>query len=102
MINYFVMDESPYQPGCFTIKANPERLKIDALYSSLNVLQARFFGTDYANYLRMCRDLYCARLIGKNHLYPVAYFPNKDKAQELCNELNRRATLVMKGRIDND
>lgn len=59
---------------------------------SYHILQARIFGIDYANYLRMLRDKYNAVIIGKEHRCPVAYFKNKEDINKIVNELNIRFT----------
>ena len=52
----------------------------------------------YADYLRMCRDLYSAEIIGKDKMYPVAYFSSSKAGQELIDELNRRVKILLKER----
>ena len=50
-------------------------------------MPARFLGLTYANYLRYCRDVFQAKLTGKNNLYPIPYFQNKEKLEELISIL---------------
>ena len=49
----------------------------------------------YANYLRMCRDCFGAEIIGRNSIYPVAYFKRSKEMDALIELLNARANLVL-------
>ena len=94
---YFYLEESPYQPGYYTIRFNEEKINIGPTSSSRNVLMARILNLSWANFLRYCRDNYNARLIGKNSIYVVPYFPlNQNGGKELCKELNKRMTQIFK------
>ena len=53
-------------------------------------------GLSYANYLRMCRDLFDADIIGKDSKYPVAYFTNREKLRELIKILNKKMEVIDK------
>lgn len=88
---YFELEESPYNNNKYVLKPKYELLGISYIgKGSYNVLPARICNLSFPEYLRMCRDKFGAEIIGKNQLYPTAYF-NKDKlslAQELVNHLN--------------
>lgn len=71
---------------------------ISKITGSWAVFEARIMGLSYANYLRMCRDIYGAEITGKGHLYPVAYFDGEtSKLKELINLLNKNVEKVIKG-----
>lgn len=95
-MNYFYVKESPYQVGKYVIAHNHESLCLTSTIGSFNIIGARLFNLGFADYLRMCRDIYGAMLVGKNHKYPVAYFSSKEEAERLVKELNERAALVFK------
>jgi hypothetical protein len=43
----------------------------------------------------MCRDCFDAEIIGKDSMYPVAYFKFSEKLIDLIESLNARANLVL-------
>ena len=97
MKNYFIFEESPYNPGLYLIKPNFALLPLHGFNNgcgSYNILPARICNLKYAEYLRMCRDNYSAKIIGKNYIYPIPYFskPNYD----LLKILNFRAERLLK------
>ena len=102
---YFTLTESPYQPGYNTINIDEEKVHIGSTSGSRNVFMARLMNLSWANFLRLCRDNYGAKLIGKNSIYVVPYF-SKDSSggKELCKELNQRMDFVFKNirKDDND
>ena len=59
------------------------------------VICARLFGLSYANYLRMCRDCFGAEIMGKNSMYPVAYFKRSKELDAVIDNLNARANMVL-------
>ena len=94
---YFVLEESPYQPGYNIIKIDEEKVHIGYTSGSRNVFMARLINLSWANFLRLCRDKYGAKLVGKNSFYVIAYFPkNLCGGKELCKELNKRMDLILK------
>lgn len=95
---YFLFDESPMQVGKYLIRPNYPLLPLKGTKGSYGILEARIMNLPYADYLRMCRDLYGAEVIGKNHMYPVAFFQDKKKAQSLIDELNKRAKILLNKR----
>lgn len=85
----FQLVESPYNQGKYIIKANPEALGIECIgKGSYNVLPARVCNLSFPQYLKMCRDVYGAEIIGKEQLYPTAYFNNDSKSKKLVDLLN--------------
>ena len=85
----FIVDERP--KGGYVIKVNKSFYTV----GSYNVLCARTLNISYPDYLRLCRDEYGARIIGKNTMYPFAIFPTEGGAQKLSKLLNE----VIRGRI---
>lgn len=94
---YFIAEESPYT-NKYIIRPNFPVLPLTSTKGSFNILAARVMNLSYASYLRMCRDLYGAEIIGKNHRYCVAYFNDYKDTQPLLNELNKRVQILMKER----
>ena len=92
---YFTLEESPYEIGKYLITPNYEALYLTSTAGSYNLIAARLMNTTYANYLRMCRDEFGAKICGKNCLYPVAYFDNTDKVKKLIKFLNKRAAIAI-------
>ena len=85
----FQLVESPYNQGKYVIKINPEALGIERIgKGSYNVLPARICNLSFPQYLKMCRDVYGAEIIGKEQLYPTAYFNNDSKSKKLVDLLN--------------
>lgn len=94
-IEYFFVEESMSMPGYYFIKANHELLHLERTLGSYNLLQARLFEISYADYLRLCRDSFGAKIIGKNTYYPVAYFKDKLMVNGVKDLLNARAAFVI-------
>ena len=97
---YFLMTESPISHK-YMITPNFPLLPLESTTGSYNILAARIMSLSYADFLRMCRDLYGAEIIGKGRGYPVAYFNNSKSAQSLIDELNRRTKILLKEREKN-
>ena len=91
----FKVEESPYNPGKFYIAPIHENFHLTSAQGSFNIICARLMNLSYAQYLRFCRDICGAEIVGKNQLYPVAYFPRGNRVQALCRLLNSRANLVL-------
>lgn len=94
-IKIFYKEESPYYPGKYHIATSLDDFHCVYTEGSYNIIQARLFGTTYAQYLRMCRDIYGAEIIGKGDLYPVAYFKLSQGLNDLIDQLNARANFVL-------
>lgn len=96
---YFIADETPYHPGKSMVWPVHSNLPLYGTKGSYGLLAARLLNLSYANYLRMCRDLYGAEIIGKNTMYPIALFDNgSEKLKELVNLLNKRTECVLKNK----
>ena len=91
----FTKQESASYPGKFLITPLCDNFHLDNTEGSFNVIMARLMGLRYAQYLRMCRDCFDAEIIGKNTLYPLAYFSDGEKLDMLLKNLNARANMVL-------
>jgi hypothetical protein len=94
MEKYFYCAESPYNIGKFIIYPTHEKFHIGMIMGSYSVFQARILNMTWANYLRYCRDVHKATIIGKGHLYPVPYFDKEPK--ELLKILNMKTNEMFK------
>lgn len=92
---YFFIEESPYNPGKWLIKAKYEDFYCKHTYGSYNILEARLMNLTYAQYLRFCRDILGATIIGKGNKYPVAYFQRNGNLSAFVRLLNTRANLIV-------
>ena len=94
-VKIFYREESATHPGKYMIRADLDKFYLESTEGSFNVIGARLMGLTYAQYLRMCRDVYGAEIIGKGSLYPVAYFKFSKGLNDLIEELNARANFVL-------
>lgn len=94
-VKCFIRDESASHPGKWIVRPVFENFHLDSTSGSFNVICARLFNLDYPQYLRMCRDCFGAEIIGKNSIYPVAYFKRSKELDALIDILNARANLVL-------
>ena len=94
-VKVFYRDESASYPGKYMIRADLEKFYLNYTEGSYNVIQARLMGLTYAQYLRMCRDCFGAEIIGKGSTYPVPYFKLSKELNDLIEQLNARANLVL-------
>ena len=92
---YFVLEESPYHPGKYRLDINFDQLPEMKTTGSYFVLFARLMNLSYAQFLRFCRDEFDAEIIGKDSLYPSAYFKKTPKTSALVRLLNSRMNYVM-------
>lgn len=94
-VKVFFRDESATQPGKYMIRADLEKFHLNYTEGSYNIIGARLMGITYAQYLRMCRDIYGAEIVGKGSLYPYPVFKLSKGLNDLIEQLNARATLVL-------
>ena len=88
---FFVYDDDKL----FTVRVmNLDELPFMRPKGSYNVLKARLFGLEYAEFLRMARDNYSATLIGQTG-YIIEKFQDRNNASKLCIELNKRINQVL-------
>ena len=91
---YFSLESNPYQTGYYTIRPNHEELKLENTKGSYNIFCARLLGLSYAEYLRFCRDVVGANLVGKGSIYVVPYFKKNAITNQFLRLLNARAELL--------
>lgn len=91
----FTYEESPYYPGKCLIKADFDKFYLTYTEGSYNIICARLMNMSYANYLRFCRDVLGATIIGKGTKYPVALFKKGENLFTFLKLLNARANLVI-------
>ena len=94
-VKCFIRDESASHPGKWIVRPVSDNFHLNSTSGSFNVICARLFNLDYPQYLRMCRDCFGAEIIGKNSMYPVAYFKRSNELDALIDNLNARANLVL-------
>ena len=94
-VKAFFADESASNPGWYLIRVDVTQIPFENTRGSLNVLPARLMNLSYAQYLRFCRDILGAKVIGKNKFYPVAYFKNDRILDQFVKLLNARAQFVL-------
>lgn len=94
-VKCFIRDESASHPGKWIVRPVLDNFHLDSTSGSFNVICARLFNLDYPQYLRMCRDCFGAEIIGKESMYPVAYFKRSKELDALIDNLNARANLVL-------
>lgn len=94
-VKCFIKDESSVHLGKWIIRPVYDNFFLESTEGSYNVICARLFGLSYPEYLRMCRDCFGAEIIGKNSLYPVAYFKRSNELDALIDNLNTRANFVL-------
>lgn len=96
MGKYVYYEESPYNKGKYIISLHHEQFPFaDGTSGSYNVFLARLAGLSYADFLRMCRDEFGAEIIGKDKLYPVAYFNFGEGLSTLTKWLDTRAKYIL-------
>ena len=91
----FYRDESASYPGKYMIRADLEKFHLNYTEGSYNIIGARLMGLTYADYLRMCRDIYGAEIVGKGEKYPFPIFKLSKELEDLIEQLNARANLVL-------
>ena len=92
---FFYYEESPYNPGKYIIKIRHENLPLSKTKGSYNLIFARLMNLSYAQYLRFCRDQLGAEIVGKGHLYPIAYFKKDKLLFQFVKLLNARASMIL-------
>lgn len=92
--DYFVFEET-LERDKFLIKPRFDLLPLKHTTGSFTVLPARLLGLNFADYLRMCRDIMGAEVIGKGTKYPVVYFPKNKTTRQFIKLLNGRAAVAL-------
>lgn len=94
-VKCFMRDECASQPGKYIVRPIHENFFLESTEGSYNIIGARLMGLTYAQYLRMCRDIYGAEIIGKGSNYPYPIFKLSKGLEDLIEQLNARANLVL-------
>lgn len=94
-IKCFEFVESVSTPNKFLILPIHENLNLHHTNGSYHVLCARVMNMSYATYLRLCRDVVGARIVGKNQKYPIPIFEKTKEAYQFLELLNARCNLIL-------
>lgn len=94
-IKVFYRDESATHPGKYMVRADLDKFYLNYTEGSYNIIGARLMGLTYAQYLRMCRDIYGAEIVGKGEKYPYPIFKLSKGLEDLIEQLNARANFVL-------
>lgn len=91
----FSLEESPLRLGKYILSPNLEALCLERTNGSFAVISARLMGLSFAQYLRFCRDICHAEIVGKGRMYPAVYFDKNEETISFVKLLNGRATVVL-------
>jgi hypothetical protein len=96
---FFFLDDSPLYKNKYVIRFNVD-LKYfpNGTTSSYGVFIARLLNLPYPEYLRYCRDVLGAELIGKGSRYIVGYFDDTPEVQLFIKLLNTRMAYIINER----
>lgn len=97
MKKFFYIDESPVYKEKFLIRLNHDFFKKffpNGTSGSYNILTARVAGLSYARYLRYCRDVLGAEIIGKGHKYPIVFFDRSNDLTSFVKMLNKNMEYI--------
>ncbi len=94
---YFELEESIEYEGKYKLCINVEAFApyMGITSGSFGVMPARLLGLSYATYLRFCRDMLGAELIGRQDLYVQPYFQLNEETRLFIKILNKRADYIM-------
>ena len=96
---FFFLDTSPLYKNKYVIRFDVDLdLFPNGTTGSYNVFFARLLNLSYAEYLRYCRDVLGAELVGKGSRYMVPYFDNIAEVQLLVKLLNVRMNYIVNER----
>lgn len=96
-ITYFYFDECPNDPGKYCIRMDFSKLEneVPRTDGSFNVLGARLMNMSWPDYLRFCRDVLGAEIIGQGHLYPIIKVSRNLNTYEFVRMLNLQMNFAM-------
>ena len=100
MKNYFYLDDSPIYKDRYVIKLRLEGLPFEKVRGSYMVFQARLMNLSYAQYLRFCRDVLGADLVGKGARYVIPYVEDKPEVKQFLKLLNTRMEYALSVKKD--
>lgn len=91
----FEAEESVTMPGKYMVVPVHENFHLNHTTGSYNIIAARVMNLSYAQYLRFCRDIVGAEIVGKGTMYPVPYFKQNGTFYQFVKLLNNRANLIL-------
>ena len=92
---FFYLEEAPYYANKYMIQMNHELFGFqNGTRGSYRVLPARLVNLSYAQFLRYCRDVLGAELVGKNQKYVLPYFEKTNEVRMFIKLLNARMEYV--------
>lgn len=94
MKQYFRVEESAYHAPNSILIIDDTLLDLHGAPQSLHIICARVLGISYPTFLRLARDQFGATLFGKRG-FPIALFPDKNKAHQLADLLNKQTDLIL-------
>lgn len=94
-MKFFYLDESPVNPPYSILRPDLSKIPNGKMSGSWNILPARLLGISYADYLRFCRDILKAQVVGKNTKYPIPYFRQTQEVVQFIRLLNKRVELLL-------
>ena len=98
MNKYFYLDEVPTNEGLYAIRLHHEEFPFyTPVEGSYNIIMARLCGLDYAEFLRLCRDVLGATLVGRlrESMYPYPLFKRSKELDAFMKFLNARAEYAI-------
>ena len=94
---FFYLEEAPYYANKYMIQMNHDLFNFpNGTRGSYRVMLARLVNLSYAQFLRYCRDVLGAELVGKNQKYVLPYFDKTNEVRMFVKLLNARMEYVMR------
>lgn len=94
-IKCFEFTDTPSYPNKFLLVPVHENFHLNFARGSFHIICARVMNMSYATYLRFCRDIVGAKIVGKNQKYPIPIFTKTKEAYQFLDLLNARANLIL-------
>ncbi len=96
-LQHFTLEESAEYADKYQIRMNIDTFNpfMGTTSGSYHVMAARLMNLDYPTYLRFCRDILGAELIGRNELYVRPVFDLTEEVRTFVKILNKRADYIM-------
>ena len=98
MNEYFYLDKIPTNDNLYAIRLHHEKFPFKTpIEGSYNIIMARLCGLSYPDFLRMCRDILDATLIGRlgQTIFPYPLFKRSSKLDAFMKFLNARAEYAI-------
>lgn len=94
-VKCFEFTDTPSYPNKFLLVPIHSNFHLESAKGSFHIICARVMNMSYATYLRFCRDIIGAEIIGKNQKYPIPIFVKTKEAYQFLDLLNARANLIL-------